>query len=211
MKVIKLTIYQNTWYRWTNSLMPAGTQLTRWINQAMNEKLDRDAPGTIGLLPPATAEPAETKTIDPYAILADMKKQERGPDTGPYVIRYQWDEDGTHSTFYMVALANQKRKIKKGEPVIGLEAEMALLFKGSPQELSEEDKRAIMAEHHGKLAEKAAEVERAKKNALYSNTLTVAELEARAEADGKPVEVHTAEYLALCKPAAKPIDEFWGE
>jgi len=230
MKIIRLTIYDPTHIRLSKALLPAGMNLTRWINQAMCEKLDRDCPSTIGLIASSAEklEP-ERQPIDPQAILAEMKKQDaekNRPDFGPYVARYK----DSHPSDYAIALANHKRNGKTGDS-LGIEGELEKWMKqDSRLALSEEEKREIMAEHGRKQAEQVQAAAAVDPDAIPDHVkghpLLYQEWRDKRDAELAGIKVpevsptgelsDTAEYLELCKPVktAKPAedeeDSFWG-
>jgi hypothetical protein len=49
---ILLTYYQTTRARLDRATMPYGVSMTKWINDAICEKLDREQPETIGAVQP---------------------------------------------------------------------------------------------------------------------------------------------------------------
>ena len=225
MKIIRLTIYDPTHIRLNNASWPAGMNLTRWINLAMNEKLDRDCPSTIGLKPAGLAEdePEQHKPIDPYAILAAMRAQEKKLDVGPVVIRYK----ERFPVAYAAAVHNCKTKKEKS---LGVEGEFEkILFQDPALVLTEEQKREIMAEHGRLQAEKsqAAAVDPdAIPDDVRGHPIKYREWRDKRDAEIAGIKVpevsetgelsDTAEYLALCKPvktaklAEDEEDEFWG-
>ncbi len=228
MKIIRLTIYDNTHNRLKLAALPFGMNLTRWINQAMNEKLDKEAPGTIGVTPPVEEKQEPGKqTIDPDAIRADFRRKEAMKNPlaiGPLSIYFA----GT--TMYAVALANHKRKSKTGES-LGVEGELELLAMQDPATmLTEDQKRAIMVEH-GKsqaVAHEASDVDpesipegvrghkilyrkwRAEKDAKMTGP-------ALPEASESGELSDTSEYLELVKGvktaklAEDEEEDFWGD
>ncbi len=55
---ILLTYYPVTRARLELARIPLGMTITKWINQAIQEKLDREQPDTIGEVPAVSAVPA---------------------------------------------------------------------------------------------------------------------------------------------------------
>lgn len=231
MKIIRLHIYDNIHRLLDQSRLPFGVNLTKWINSAMQEKLDRDSGSTIGVTPPGSDELEEHKPVDAFAILAEMKKQEARKNPlaiGPYSIRYA----GTPE--YRTALMNHR---SKGAASLGVEGELELFVSQIPTDiLTEEEKREIMAEHGRKQAQavKAPPVEvdlDAIPDEVRGHKIKYREWRDKRDAEkaGAPLpEVSetgelsdTAEYLALAaKPApvevsplvnvASEPEDFWG-
>ena len=56
---ILLTYYQTTRARLGKASLPYGVSMTRWINDAICEKLDREQPETIGAMPVQPVQPVE--------------------------------------------------------------------------------------------------------------------------------------------------------
>ena len=223
MKRLLLSFYPPTAKRLSNAQFPVNMTLTKWINEAICQRLDREQPQTIfgpgGLSAAPPQEAEETKVIDPYAYLAEEKRKAGRNVVGAYCLYNMGNASYTN--------AQRKHKLLGiNSPGIESLLESQAINDGEGI-LSEDQKRAIMAEHAERL--KPAPVDpdaipddvkghkikynqwREERDGMQANTLTVAELEARALADGRPPEVHTAEFLALCKPAAKPAepDGFW--
>jgi hypothetical protein len=150
---ILLMLHVTTHERMSVAELPYGMSKTRWINDAICEKLDREQPQTIfrnGKLPEADAERVKTPRENLVELEAQAKRQQPKRDTGEHVWHYKWDEDGELSTLYMAAQAKEKWRLKHGEPQIGLDAEMERIVKGTSQELSDEQKREIREEHAAK-------------------------------------------------------------
>jgi hypothetical protein len=57
---ILLTYYQTTRARLGRASLPYGVSMTKWINDAICEKLDREQPETIGAVPVEIVKPVET-------------------------------------------------------------------------------------------------------------------------------------------------------
>jgi len=210
--------------------LPFGYTRTKWINEAICEKLDREQPETSMNRGDLSAA-GEHTPIDPHAILAELKRREqaRSPNAlGPYSIYYQ----GTST--YQTGLMNHKRKARKGTS-LGIEGEIEALALQSPEYLlSAEQQRAILAEHgEMQAARKSAEADPdAIPEDVRGHPRKYAEWREKrgAEKAGVPLpEVSktgelsdTAEYLAImARPAPSPADtdtdtdeddaEFWGK
>lgn len=226
MKIIRLTIYDPTHIKLKQFGVPFGMNLTKWINTAMQEKLDRDNAGSTGQAAAVEQEP-ECKPIDPNAILAEMKRQEmvrNKPDTGPYVLYYR-----DNATMYGAAVHNHKTA---GVKSLGIEGELEKMCSQDPAYvLSDEQKRAIMAKHGRKQVKAVAEVDPdAIPEDVRGHPIKYKEWREKkdAERSGAPLPdvsptgelSDTAEYLALCKPV-KPVPvaklaedeetDFWGD
>ncbi len=59
---ILLTYYQTTRARLARASLPYGVSMTKWINDAICEKLDREQPETIGAMP---VQPVEVQPVKP--------------------------------------------------------------------------------------------------------------------------------------------------
>lgn len=206
--------------------LPFGYTRTKWINEAICEKLDREQPETSvhhGELSAA----GERVPIDPHAILAELKRKEVRKNVsaiGPYSIYYK----GTST--YQTGLMNHRSKAKKGTS-LGIEGEIEALALQSPEYLlSAEQKRAIMAEH-GEMQAQARKAAEADPDAIPDDVRghfrKYAEWREKRDAEKTGVALpevsetgelsDTAEYLALVNPAPAPVDtededpDFWGD
>jgi len=148
MKTIKLTIYDTTHNLLNGCRLPFGMNLTKFINVAMCEKLERDeGSASLGSLPPV---PKEKQPIDPRAILDEMKKHANPQAIGPYTLYHNGD------TQYLVALKEHKNLGDRSPGVESILEQMHI--RDNYGVLSEERKRAIMAEHEEKLQAKARQM-----------------------------------------------------
>lgn len=171
MKRLLLSFHVTTAARLKKASIPIGTSLTKWINDSICEKLDRDQPDTILADGERAAVVASAKLakraafesrvggvhrpdfgdgkpkIDAHAILADMKARER-KDFGPYCIYY------ADTTMYRLAL---KQHNKAGAETVGIEGYLEKMIGDDPAlVLSHERKVQIMADYKAKLASQPA-------------------------------------------------------
>ena len=145
---ILLNIHLSVRSRMDKATLPMGASRTKWINDAIAEKLDREHPDTIGAVP---FEPV--KAINPMEILAQARRAAIPLDyVGPYTLTHR----GTSA--WKLAVAEHKKRTRKGES-IGLEAVMEGIAIRSKLELSDEEKDSIMEAHK---LEKAAAVKESK-------------------------------------------------
>ena len=63
---ILLTSYQTTRARLGRASLPYGVSMTKWINDAICEKLDREQPETIGAMPVEIVKPVEIVEDDEF-------------------------------------------------------------------------------------------------------------------------------------------------
>jgi hypothetical protein len=63
---ILLTYYQTTRARLGRASLPYGVSMTKWINDAICEKLDREQPETIGAMPVEIVKPVEIVEDDEF-------------------------------------------------------------------------------------------------------------------------------------------------
>lgn len=142
-KNISLALYLETKARLNKARFPHTFTLTRWINQAICDKLDREHPETVGASPmvetaaisPLVAAPA----FDPMVETRRLLRLARGRDyVGPYTIR----ERG--KTSYLMA-EHQHKKLKDASP--GIEALLEDMYIKAGEELTPEEVGRIMAAH----------------------------------------------------------------
>jgi hypothetical protein len=143
---ILLSYHQTTRARLAVASLPYGRSMTKWINDAICEKLDREQPATIGVCAVLPVEPE--KPINPEKELEERKRVARKPDFfGPWTAKYS-----ENKTWRMFAEARIKEAKRKGE-VLGLEDALELVAKGEGVTMSEDEGREIMAEYHRKQLE----------------------------------------------------------
>jgi hypothetical protein len=71
---ILLTYYQTTRARLGKASLPYGVSMTKFVNDAICEKLDREQPETIGAMP---VQPVESvKPVKPVEIVKPVKRME---------------------------------------------------------------------------------------------------------------------------------------
>lgn len=142
-----LSIYQPNQLRMAKLQFPLNMTLTRWINEAICEKLDRALPDTAGV---SQMEEKPAPAFDPMAERRRLLRLAQGPGfVGPYPLKYR------HKTEYLHAEHTHK-KMGDGSP--GIEAILEDLCIASNLELSPEEKGAILAAHakeQRELAERA--------------------------------------------------------
>lgn len=128
-----------------------GTSRTKWLNDCISQRLDRDYPETIGI--DAAPPPEPVKTIDPMEIWEEHKKAARAArpleEIGAY--RVQRGENSIWRTLAGV----QVKKAKKLGQVIGLEEALERAAEANNEVLSEEEKVSIMEEYNQKQMEEA--------------------------------------------------------
>lgn len=136
---ILLNLHLSNRFRMDKVALPMGASRTKWINDAIREKLDRDNPETIGATPAVSGEaPAP---FDPAKTLEDARKTAKPLDyVGPYTVRY-----GDNAAFQALAKGRRREMSRKGETV-GLEDLLEMVAKSNGMELGETEKREIMAE-----------------------------------------------------------------
>lgn len=109
--------------------------MTKWINDAICEKLDREQPETIGL---AAAVPVEAPP-DPAKILEERRRAARPLDyVGPYTIKYGKDETYAKMAKYRMDSARRKKQD------LGLEDALEQVALVSNGELSDAEKAELM-------------------------------------------------------------------
>jgi hypothetical protein len=143
---ILLSYHQTTRARLAVASLPYGRSMTKWINDAICEKLDREQPQTIGVcavVPSPVEEP-----LDPAKELQKRQRAARKPDfLGPWTVKY-----GENKTWRMFAEARIKEAKRKGE-VLGLEDALELVAIGEKVTMTEDEGRGIMAEYRRKQLE----------------------------------------------------------
>lgn len=114
--------------------LPMGASRTKWINDAIAEKLDREHPDTIGV---CAVVPHEA--INPAKILEDAKKAARPLDyVGPYTIKYGKDETYAKMAKYRMDSARRKKQD------LGLEDALELVVLADGKELGDVEKAELM-------------------------------------------------------------------
>lgn len=114
--------------------LPYGKSMTKWINDAICEKLDREQPETIGLVP---LEPV--KPLDPEKELRERQRAARPLDyVGPYTLKYGKNEDFVKLAKYRMDSARRKKQ------ELGLEDALEQVALVSDGELSEAEKGELL-------------------------------------------------------------------
>lgn len=132
---ILLSYHQITRTRLSCASLPYGKSMTKWINDAICEKLDREQPETIGL---AAAVPVEAP-LDPAKILEERRRAARPLDfVGPYTLKYGKDETYVKMAGYRMDSARRKKQ------TLGLEDALEQVALVSGGELSEAEKVELM-------------------------------------------------------------------
>jgi hypothetical protein len=150
---ILLSYHQTTRARLAVASLPYGRSMTKWINDAICEKLDREQPATIGVCAALRAEPE--KPINPEKELEERKRAARKPDfLGPWTVKY-----GENKTWRMFAEARMK-EAKRKEEVLGLEDALELVAKGEGVAMSEDEAREIMEAYRLKQLESVSPIAR---------------------------------------------------
>jgi len=117
--------------------LPMGASRTKWINDCISQRLDRDHPETIGVVEAPPLEPV--KTLDPAKILEERRRAARPLDyVGPYTVKYGKNEDYAKLAKYRVDSARRKKQ------TLGLEDALEQVALVSGGELSEAEKVEIM-------------------------------------------------------------------
>ena len=143
-----LNIHLQNRVRMSKVNLPMGTSRTKWLNDCIAQRLDRDYPETIGMVAAPPLEPV--KTIDPMEILAQARRAAIPLDyVGPYTLKHQ------NRPEWRLAVAEHKKRTRKGES-IGLEAVMEGIAIRSKLELSDAEKSAIMEKHKAEQSAAAA-------------------------------------------------------
>lgn len=146
-----LNIYQPNRLRLDNQQFPLTMTLTRWINEAITEKLDRLSPDTAGVSPMVKLPVSAPVAFDPMAERRRLMRLQQGPDfVGPYLRLYPKGCDT-----YNLAESIGK---KKGSGSPGMEAIIEDLCIDSGMEMTPQQKGAVMAAHvkaERELAERA--------------------------------------------------------
>lgn len=108
--------------------------MTKWINDAICEKLDREQPETIGAVP---LEPV--KMLDPAKILEERQRAARPLNfIGPYTLKYGKDETYAKAAKYRMDSARRKKQD------LGLEDALEQVALVSNGELSDAEKAELM-------------------------------------------------------------------
>jgi len=142
---ILLSYHLITRTRLSCASLPYGKSMTKWINDAICEKLDREQPETIGVVP---LEPV--KAINPMESREKALKAARKPDFfGPWTVEY-----GENKTWRKLAELRMKEAKKKGE-LLGLEDALEIVAKGEGVTMSEDEGRDIMEAYRLKQLESA--------------------------------------------------------
>ncbi len=232
-----LNIYQPNRLRLDGLQFPLTMTLTRWINEAITEKLDKVSPETAGVSPMVVPPVSIPAKFDPMAERRRLLRLQQGPKfTGPYLRKYPKGCDT-----YNLAESKDK-KLGSGSP--GMEAIIEDLCIGSNMEMTTEEKGAVLVAHakaERKLAERAEkerqaqerEIEELKQAAVMEDVPQVnphaaaeAKFEAVQKANRERMLARAAEVLGesplvnVAAPAMEDVptakmaedeeDEFWG-
>lgn len=131
---ILLNIHLSVRSRMDKATLPMGASRTKWINDAIAEKLDREHPDTIGVC--AVVPP---DTINPAKILEERQRAARPLDfIGPYTLKYGKVEDYAKLAKYRMDSARRKKRD------LGLEDALEQVALVSGGELSEVEKAELM-------------------------------------------------------------------
>lgn len=134
---ILLNLHLSVRVRMDKVSLPMGASRTKWINDAIAEKLDRDHPETIGVSAALPVEPE--KPINPMEILAQARRAARPLDyVGPYTLKYGKDETYAKMAKYRVDSARRKKQD------LGFEDALEIVLVADGKGLSEDEKREIM-------------------------------------------------------------------
>ncbi len=134
-----LNIYQPNQIRLNTLQFPIGTTLTRWINEAITEKLDKLSPETAGASPMVVPPVSAPASFDPMAERRRLLRLQQGPDfVGPYILKYK------DTTPYFQAEHEHEQK-GSGSP--GIEAILEDMHIREGLEMSTEEKGAVLAAH----------------------------------------------------------------
>ncbi len=202
-KNISLALYMATKARLNKARFPHTFTLTRWINEAICDKLDREHPETVGVshmeeqpLSPVIAATA----FDPLAERRRLNRLQRGPNyVGPYILKYR----GTTPYDQAVHLLR-----KQGSGSQGIEAILEDMCLAAGEPLSIEEQGAIMAADRLKsIALLAKEEKEAKDQAQEVEALKAAAME---ESPLVNVAAPAMEDVPTAKLAEDEEDEFWG-
>lgn len=218
-----LNIYQPNRIRLDSLTLPITMTLTKWINEAISEKLDKALPHTAGVSPMVEKPVSAVPAFDPMAERRRLLRLQRGPDyVGEYSMRYK----GT--TPYDQA-EHEHNKLGSGSP--GIEALIEDRHIREGIEMSTEEKGAIWAAHALKqkqMAEKAekdrVEVERVKAEMLAEANAPQVSPHAAADAKFEAMQkakhekwlaereaMEEAPLINVAAPAMEDDADFWGE
>lgn len=183
-----LNIHHTNRVRMSKVNLPMGTSRTKWINDCISQRLDRDYPETIGMV--AELPPEPVKTIDPLEILAQARRAAIPLDyIGPYTLKHQ------NRPEWRLAVALHAKVTKQGERV-GLEEIMERIAIRDKIEMSEAEKAEIMEAHKPAIPPPVKQLED------YG--------EIPDEVKGHPRKY--AEWRAKQDAAKQAVDaDFWGE
>lgn len=132
---ILLNLHLSVRARMDKVSLPMGASRTKWINDCIAQRLDRDYPETIGVS--AAAEPV--KPLDPAKILEERQQAARPLDyVGPYTVKYGKNEDYAKLAKYRMDSARRKKQ------PLGLEDALEQVALVSGGELSEAEKAELM-------------------------------------------------------------------
>lgn len=206
---ILLTWYHSTRLRLVGAQLPFGVSMTKFVNEAVCEKLDRDQPQTIGM--DAAPPPEPVKSVPSWE---DVKRSAVSKELeGVYCLHCK----GT--LIYNVKLKEHK---KLGAASPGLEALLEDLFIKSGEALSDEKKAEILKTH----AQKKLEAVKESKMEDYSeipddvkgHPVKYAAWDAKRQAflAGQAVEAPQDDGERMMQmeglaPAATSDSDFWGE
>jgi len=166
--------------------------LTRWINEAITEKLDKLSPETAGVSP-MVEKPVST--FDPMAKRRQLLRLQQGPSfIGPY-LRYYPKGCDTHTL-----AEDMDKKMGSGSP--GMEAIIEDLCIGSGMEMTLQQKGAVLAAHARAEKELAERAEKLRKEQEQE----IAEL--KALRDAPQINPHIA-LRAKAEAAIKAKHEKW--
>jgi len=168
--------------------LPIQTNLTRWVNEAISKRLDKEHPETIGLAEMMPLDPITPEKIMERA--QEIAKASKPIDfMGPYRVKY-----GQNAGFLALA-EGRRRELKKRNIVLCLEDRLEMVAKANGLELSEEEKASTMAEYH-----KAKQLESAQESKMESF-------------DEIPDDVkgHPRKYAAWKAKREAAEANFWGE